>query len=733
MDQMQLWGGPECTVNRIGDAFQDQFRLSGHHDRLEDIDLFADLGLNAIRYPVSWERLAPDHPGVYDWRWIDSRLDRLRARGLNVVAGLVHHGNGPHYTNLLDPDFPAGLGRFAGDVARRYPWIEDWTPVNEPVTTARFSALYGFWYPHRRDEGAFWQALLNQIDGTRLAMREIRRITPGARLVQTDDLGRTYATAPLSDQAGFDNQRRWASWDLLFGRIVPGHPLYDHIGAFGLTDRMKAIADDPCPPDIVGINHYLTSDRLLDHRFHAYPEHSRGGNDRLPYADVEAVRVLEPGPAGLAGALRETWDRYAAPIAITEVHNGCTREEQMRWMAEAWDTALAARAEGIQVDAVTSWALLGSYGWDTLLTRPGQYEPGVFDLRSGAPRATAMTGLLKALAAGGPRHPVCAQPGWWRRDFRLVHAPLSRAAPIRQHAMQRQDDSGRPLLITGATGTLGRAFQRACIARGITAVLTDRAALSLDDPTGIAATLAAHDPWAVVNAAGWVRVDDAEADEEACHAANAVGAINLAKACSDRGIKCLAFSSDLVFDGIAGRAYREEDVPAPLNAYGRSKAAMERGIQALADGHLIIRTAAFFSHADSHNFAAAVHARLSQGLSVDAVQDEVVSPTFVPHLVDACLDLLIDGQDGIVHLSGDEGLSWAEFARRIADACGLDDRLVKAVAGAGLNRPAARPRSVALESRLGRLVPPLSVAIADFARHKLLELEHSSRLEVRSA
>ena len=52
----------------------------------------------------------------------------------------------------------------AGAAAERYPWIEDWTPVNEPLTTARFSALYGHWYPHAQDEHAFWLALLNQID-----------------------------------------------------------------------------------------------------------------------------------------------------------------------------------------------------------------------------------------------------------------------------------------------------------------------------------------------------------------------------------------------------------------------------------------------------------------------------------------------------------------------------------------------------------------------------------------
>ena len=278
MGALQLWGGLECTVNRTGDDYIDQSRLNGHHDRPGDLELFASLGLKAIRYPVLWERLAPDRSDEIDWAWTDARLTHLRDLDIRVIAGLVHHGSGPRRTNLLDDRFAPGLGEYAGHVAERYPWIEDWTPINEPLTTARFSALYGYWYPHTRDEGSFWLALLNQIDATRLAMRAIRRINPAARLIQTDDLGRTYATIRLAEQAAFDNLRRWAGWDLLFGRVTPHHPLWERLSRFGLTHRLQMIADDPCPPDVVGVNHYLTSDRFLDHRLQLYPPHTRGGN-----------------------------------------------------------------------------------------------------------------------------------------------------------------------------------------------------------------------------------------------------------------------------------------------------------------------------------------------------------------------------------------------------------------------------------------------------------------------
>ena len=68
MDDLQLWGGPECTVNRTRRGYTDQSRLGGHDDRPDDIDLFAGLGLSAIRYPILWERVAPDDAVSPDWR-----------------------------------------------------------------------------------------------------------------------------------------------------------------------------------------------------------------------------------------------------------------------------------------------------------------------------------------------------------------------------------------------------------------------------------------------------------------------------------------------------------------------------------------------------------------------------------------------------------------------------------------------------------------------------------------
>ena len=277
MSGVAIWGGVECSVNRIGDRWHDQLELSGHDRRLEDLDLIASLGIRTLRYPVLWERTAPNSPNEQDWSWADTRMSALRSLAIDPIVGLVHHGSGPRYTSLLDENFAPGLARFALDCARRFPWVTRYTPVNEPLTTARFSALYGHWYPHHRNERSFARALLNQCRAVALSMSAIRSINPAAELVQTEDLGTTYSTPHMGYQRDFDNERRWLSWDLLCGRVDKHHALRPFLERAGITaEELDWFVAHPCPPQIIGINHYVTSDRYLDERVSLYPPNSRG-------------------------------------------------------------------------------------------------------------------------------------------------------------------------------------------------------------------------------------------------------------------------------------------------------------------------------------------------------------------------------------------------------------------------------------------------------------------------
>ena len=717
---LELWGGHECTVNRVGDRWFDQTVRTEHEHRLEDLDRFADAGIQALRYPVLWERISPNNPQQRDWRWTDERLNRIRELGMRPIAGLTHHGSGPRYSGIVEDSFAPGLAAHAAAVVERYPWIDAYTPVNEPLTTARFTTLYGHWHPHLRDEAAWWIALFNQVDATRLSMRAIRAVNPQAKLIQTDDLGHTFSTPQLAGQAEFENERRWLTWDLLAGRVTRDHYFWDRLEWMGLTERARAIADDPCPADVIGVNHYLTSERYLDHRFSGYPEHTHGGNYERRYADVEAVRVLDPGPMGLERLLEMAWERYAVPVAVTESHNGCTREEQMRWTYEAWVSAQRLRERGVPVQAVTVWALLGGYDWDRLLTvEAGGYECGAFDVRGGEPRATGVVPMMRTLATGeGRLSPVLGQPGWWRRDIRHAYPKVdARKLGVKPSAPAVLRSAAAPILITGRTGTLGRFTASACEHRGLDHVLTDRRRMRLADERSVGEALDAIKPWAVVNTAGWVRVDDAEGEPEACMAANAVGAGVLARACAERGVRLITYSSDLVFDGLSDRPYVEADQPNPLNVYGRSKAEAERLVLEAGGDALVVRTAAFFSPADPHNFAVWVAGEIAAGRTVRAASDCVVSPTYVFDLVRTSLDLLIDGDTGVRHLVNGGAVSWAEFAVRVAEALGLDAGKVRPTPAAAMGWAAPRPRNAALGTTRGQILPSFEAALAHFADH----------------
>jgi dTDP-4-dehydrorhamnose reductase len=723
--QLELWAGVECTVNRVGDQYFDQLERSGHAARAADLDLLAGLGVKVVRYPVLWERTAPDGLERADWSWPDARLRRLKELNLRPIVGLVHHGSGPRATSLVDPLFPEKLARYARAVAERHPWIEDYTPVNEPLTTARFSGLYGHWYPHGRDPATFVRTLLTQVRGVVLSMRAVREVNPRARLVQTEDLGKTVSTRALGYQAEFENERRWLTFDLLCGQVVGDHPIAGYLRWAGIREsELEAVAESSTPPDVIGINHYLTSERYLDERLDRYPAEAHGGNGRHRYADVEAVRVLRDGVAGPYALLREAWERYRLPLAVTEAHLACTREHQLRWLDEVWHAAVRLWAEGADVRAVTAWSAFGAHDWASLLTRnDGHYEPGLFDIRAPWPRRTALGEMVRALATcGWFDHPVLTSPGWWRADGRLAYPPATSpgtaraTAPAALRSERSRSARPRPLMIVGANGTLGRAVAHACDARGLAHTAIGRQLLDIADAHAVERVLDEHQPWAIVNCAGYVRVDDAERERRGCWRANAEGPATLARACAARGVKLVTFSTDLVFDGRKGAPYVESDPVRPVCEYGRSKAHAELAVLRANADALVVRTAAFFAVHDDFNFITLALRALAAGGAFDVLRDVVVSPTYVPDLVDAMLDLAIDGESGLWHLVNGGAVTWEELARRAAKLAGVSDSALRAVSRTELPLPARRPANTALSSERATILPSLDDALTRYAR-----------------
>jgi dTDP-4-dehydrorhamnose reductase len=704
---LALWGGLECTVVRIGDEFRDQSRETGHRERLSDLAAIAALGVRTVRYPVLWETVSPDDPDTCDWSWHDERLHALRDLGISVIAGLVHHGSGPAYTSLLDPDFPRKLAVHARRVAERYPWIEMVTPVNEPLTTARFSGLYGHWYPHDSSYGSFLQALVNQIRGVQDAMKAFREVVPAARLVQTEDLGKTFSTPPLAYQAEHENERRWLGFDLLCGRVQPGHTFWQILLDHGIAVAdLEALSSDPCPPDIIGINHYLTSERYLDHRLELYPGFAAGGNGQQAYADVEAVRVpLPDADRGPAARMREAWERYHLPLAVTEVHLGCTRDEQLRWLRQVWDAATLVRGEGVDMRAVTIWSLFGAVDWNSLLTRrTGFYEPGAFDVRGPRPRRTALARAAAELVSHGTfDHPTLDGPAWWDRPERFYSAVPGRREPAPAREARRR------LLIVG-DGRLGRAVAEACEERGLPVVVMGRTLLDPADPDAVRRAAEKVRPWAIVNCCGFSGSLPAEREPDRCFRDNVIAAAVLAEVAAEHGAGYAVLSTDQVFDGAREGAYVESDRSNPVGLFGRTKEQAELDVMHRHPGSLILRTGPLFGAGRPDMLSQAI-GQATRTLGARGGRDLVLTPTYIPDFVHGMLDLLVDGAEGLWHLTNFGEIDAAELLER-AGLPPLGHRSAEKASVGGRSRV----HNLALGSKRGIILPSLGSALDRYAQ-----------------
>jgi dTDP-4-dehydrorhamnose reductase len=336
--------------------------------------------------------------------------------------------------------------------------------------------------------------------------------------------------------------------------------------------------------------------------------------------------------------------------------------------------------------------------------------------------------MMRELAQNqAPSHPVLRGQGWWRRPGRFLCPPVATPAVLTSISADghRLVGSGAaPILITGATGTLGRAFARICDKRNLSYRLLGRQELDIADPAAVERALLHYQPWAVVNASGYVRVDQAESDIARCFRDNAEGPTVLAAACARHGVHLSTFSSDLVFDGNQQQPYVESDAVAPLNVYGQSKVAAERAVLEHHPAALVVRSSAFFGPWDRFNFLTQALATLDSGAPFGAAADMTVSPTYVPDLVHACLDLIIDRECGLWHLTNGHPLTWLELAEQTALQAGVDTSRLHAQLCSDCNYAAARPLYSALDTGRAIMLPTLDSAIGRFIEQRRQGAEH---------
>jgi dTDP-4-dehydrorhamnose reductase len=272
------------------------------------------------------------------------------------------------------------------------------------------------------------------------------------------------------------------------------------------------------------------------------------------------------------------------------------------------------------------------------------------------------------------------------------------------------------IVVAGGRGMLGTDLAAVCRAGGVEVVCRDLPELDICDPDSIAGALEPCD-W-LVNCAAYTAVDRAESEPDRAMAINRDGAAHLAAWCRRQGAKMLQLSTDYVFDGETEKPYMEDDVPSPLNQYGRTKLESERVVQASGVEHLTIRTQSLFGPGGK-NFVEAIRAQLDQSdTPLRVVNDQVSSPTYTRHLARSILRLLEAGNRGIVHVSAGGCCSWYEFAVAIVRSAGAN-RDVIPVSGSEFPRPARRPRYSVLatdrfEAWTGMTMPSWEEGLRDY-------------------
>jgi dTDP-4-dehydrorhamnose reductase len=263
-------------------------------------------------------------------------------------------------------------------------------------------------------------------------------------------------------------------------------------------------------------------------------------------------------------------------------------------------------------------------------------------------------------------------------------------------------------VVTGAGGMLGTDLSDVLHRAGEQVTSLRSSDLDVRDLEACRRQLAGAD--VVVNCAGWTDVDGAETHEGEAFAVNAVGAANVARASAENGVVMVQISTDYVFDGQSTEPYRVDHPVAPLNAYGRTKAAAEWAVRAECPSSYVVRTAWLYG-ARGPSFVRTVLRLAEERESIEVVDDQVGQPTWTRDLAAFVRDLVVDRSPyGVHHGTASGQTSWYGFARAVFAETGLDPARVHATTSEHFPRPARRPAYSVLDN--GGRLPEWSQALA---------------------
>ncbi|MFL5327435.1 MAG: family 1 glycosylhydrolase [Gemmataceae bacterium] len=355
--------GIENSYPKIANGVRvDEMEKCGHYRRWhDDLALVHEMGLRYLRWGPPLHRVFTG-PGQYNWAWTDAVVRDMNRLSIRPIMDLCHFGLPDWLGDFQNTDFPKYFAEYAAECAERYPHIRHWTPVNEILITALFSAKYGWWNERLTTEHAFVRATLNLCRANLLAMREIRRRVPEAIFVQAESCEFWHATHPEA-QAGadFENERRFLPLDLTFGHPL-SHRMQSHLYDHGMTGADEAFFQHAALRKrcFVGTDYYVTNEHFLNRDGTSGPS-----QDVLGYAEIA----------------RQYYRRYRLPMIHTETN---LREDHgsERWLWKQWHCLMQLRREGIPIRGFTWYSLTDQMDWDTALREDARRvnAVGLYDL-----------------------------------------------------------------------------------------------------------------------------------------------------------------------------------------------------------------------------------------------------------------------------------------------------------------------------------------------------------------
>jgi beta-glucosidase/6-phospho-beta-glucosidase/beta-galactosidase len=372
--------GIECSYPTIdnGKIRRDQLEECGHYKYWKkDLQLVKDLGLKVLRYGLPYYSIHRGE-GRYDWSFADEVMNEMKRLKITPILDLLHFGLPEWLGNFQNPELPVHFSNYAKAVAKRYPWVRYYTPVNEIYVTAKMSAKDGVWNEQLKSDKAFVTAMKHIVAASILATHSIVQHRPDAIIIQSETAEFLHeAKADQSQEIKLINKQRLLSLDLLYA-YQPDADVYNYLMDNGMTREeydwfMKG---EPPGYQVMGNDYYGRNEKIIK------PDNS--------------ISIAED-VMGWYQITKSYYDRYKKPVMHTET-NTFDAEQAPGWLWKQWINILRMRADGVPVLGFTWYSLIDQIDWDTGLAKKNNTVNacGLYDLnREPRPVAAEYKMLLK--------------------------------------------------------------------------------------------------------------------------------------------------------------------------------------------------------------------------------------------------------------------------------------------------------------------------------------------------